>query len=207
MATLMDWIIQHGNQAHWLIFGGALLAGFSIPVSIDLLIMASGLLAATVVPEHTAHLFLSIFLGCYCSAAIAYWVGRLGGKKLFKFRWFAKILPAQRLEKIKKFYQKRGLITLIIGRFIPFGVRNCLFMSIGISSFSFAKFLLWDLLAVSIWSSSCFYTFYKIGENYETLYAYLKTFYFLILICLGVTLIAFIWYKYRRKKITEIPKH
>ena len=203
----MDWIIQHGSEAHWLIFGGAVLAGFSIPISIDLLVMASGLLAATVVPEHTPHLFLSIFLGCYCSAAIAYWIGRLAGKKLLKFRWFTKMLPTKRLEKIKKFYQKRGLITLIGGRFIPFGVRNCLFMSIGISSFSFAKFLLWDLLAVLIWSSSCFYLFYKIGENYETLAFYLKTFHFSLLICLGVTLIAFFWYKYRRKKTTEISKH
>ncbi len=207
MATLIDWITQHSSQAHWLIFGGALIAGIGIPVSIDLLILASGLLAATVVPEHTAHLFLAIFLGSFCSAAIAYWIGRLGGKKLLTFAWFAKLLPPQRLEKIQKFYHKRGLITLIVGRFIPFGVRNCMFMSIGMSSFSFKKFLLWDLIAVSIWSSSCFYLFYKIGENYETLYAYLKTFYFLIFICLGVTLIGLIWYKRTRKKTTEIPKN
>ncbi|MFS8564416.1 MAG: DedA family protein [Rhabdochlamydiaceae bacterium] len=200
MTTLIEWITQHSGYAHWLIFGGALIAGLSIPISIDLLIMTSGLLAATVVPEHTIHLFLAISLGSFCSAAIAYWVGRLGGKKLLTFSWFAKLLPPERLEKIQKFYHKRGLITLIIGRFIPFGVRNCMFMSIGISSFSFIRFLLWDLVAVSIWSSSCFYLFYKIGENHETLYAYLKNFHFLIFISLGVTLIAFIWYNAVRRK-------
>ncbi len=206
MTAWLDWIIQHGEQAHWLIFAGAILAGLSIPVSIDLLVMASGILAATVVPHHTIHLFLAIFLGCYCSAAIAYWIGRLGGKKLLKFAWFAKILTPERLKKIQQFYQKHGLITLILGRFIPFGVRNGIFLTIGASSFSFLKFLLWDLLAVFIWSTSCFYLFYKVGENYEVLLGHLKSFHLLLLGCLGVTLITLIWYKCRKKKITEIPK-
>lgn len=206
MTSWIDWIIQHGEQAHWLIFAGALLAGLSIPVSIDLLIMASGILAATVVPHHTIHLFLAIFLGCYSSAAIAYWIGRIGGKKLLRFPWFAKILTEERLKKIEMFYQKHGLITLILGRFIPFGVRNGIFLTIGASSFSFLKFLLWDLLAVFIWSLSCFYLFYKVGENYQTLLGYLKNFHLLLLCCLGVTLITLIWYKYRKKKMTGIPK-
>ena len=206
MATWLDWIVQHADQAHWLIFAAALLAGLSIPVSIDILVMVSGVLAATIVPHHTIHLFLSIFLGSYCSAAIAYWMGRLGGKKLLKFQWFAKLLNPKRLGKIQNFYQKHGLITLILGRFIPFGVRNCIFLTIGVSSFSFLKFLLWDLLAVFIWSSSCFYLFYKVGENHQVLYEHFKSFYLVVLICLGVKLITLIWYKYKRKKITEIPK-
>ena len=206
MTSWMKWIIQHADQAHWLIFAAALLAGFSLPISIDLLILASAILAATAVPDNTLQLFLAIFLGSYLSASIAYWIGRLGGQKLLKINWFAKFLTPQRLKKIQNFYHKRGLITLILGRFIPFGIRNGLFMSIGISSFSFRKFLLWDLLAVFIWSTSCFYLFYKIGENYETLYSHLKTFQVLLLICLSVTLISLFWYKYRRKKLTEISK-
>lgn len=203
METFIHWIVQHAHHAHWFIFGAILLAGFNIPISADLLILAGAFLAATVVPEHTLYLYLSIFLGCYFSACIAYWFGRLAGKKLGRFSWFSKLLPQERLNKTRRFYQKYGFWTLLIGRFIPFGIRNCIFMTTGMSRLSFVKFAIWDFFACLAWTSCAFYAFFTLGHHYQMVWHYVKTFNLLIFAAFSVTLIAFLWYKRRKKPITE----
>ena len=195
MESLIEIISQHAHHAHWYVFAAIILAGFNIPISTDVLVIASAFMAATVVPEHTLHLYFAILLGCYFSAWCAYWTGRLLGPRLHKLRWFARLIHVERLEKMKKFYEKYGLWTLIIGRFIPFGVRNCIFMSSGMSKMSFTKFALMDALACSIWCSTAFWLFYGLGQSYQMIWDYVKAFNILIFIAFGVTAIGFFWYK------------
>ena len=203
MESFIQWIIEHAHQAHWLIFPIILIAGLNIPISIDVIILAAAFLAATVVPEHIFWLYLSIFLGCYFSAWLAYWLGRFAGEKLCRYAWFSKLLPQKRLEKTRQFYQKYGFWALLLGRFIPFGVRNCIFMSSGMSRVHFGKFALWDFFACLLWSASTFYFFFALGQNYQLVWHTVKTFNILIFVAFSVTLIAFIWYKRRKKPVTE----
>jgi membrane-associated protein len=203
MEQLTEIITQHAHKAHWYLFVAIILAGFNIPFSADLLILAAAILAATIVPEHTWILFFSILFGCYFSAMCAYWLGRMIGGALSKRKFFSKLLNKERLSKIKSFYEKYGLWTLVVGRFIPFGVRNCIFMSSGMSKLHFGKFVLMDALACTLWCSLCFYLFYTLGQNYETIWHYLKTFNLLIFAAFSVTVIGFIWYKIRKKTRTR----
>ena len=115
MDKFFEFVIQTAHLAHWFIFGGIILAGMNIPISADLLVIIASVLAATVVPEHTILLFLSVFLGCYFSAWVAYWIGRKFGPKLMRWRFFQKILSVEKIEKMRIFYEKRGLMALIIG--------------------------------------------------------------------------------------------
>jgi membrane protein DedA with SNARE-associated domain len=108
----------------------------------------------------------------------------------------------KRLRKVQKFYDKYGLYSLIVGRFIPFGVRNAIFMSSGITKIPFTRFLWFDLIACFIWTSICFTGFYLIGHSYETVKHFLASFYLLIFAAFGVTVISFIWYKKRKNKAT-----
>lgn len=203
METFIQWIAKHAHQAHWFIFPLILLAGLNIPISVDVIILAAAFLAATIVPQYTLPLYLSIFLGCYFSAYLAYWLGRLAGKKLSQYKWFSRFLPKERLDKARGFYQKYGFWTLLIGRFIPFGVRNCIFMTSGMSRLHFGKFALWDFFACLLWSSSTFYLFFTLGQHYQTVWHYVKTFNILIFAAFSVTLIALVWYKRRKKPITK----
>lgn len=199
MEGLVAWIVAHADHAHWFIFAAILLAGMNIPISADFIIIASAVLAATTVPEHTIHLFLAVFLGCYFSAWIAYWIGRALGPKLLRWKFFAKILNPERMGRAKHFYEKHGFLTLLIGRFIPFGVRNAIFMSTGMSRVHFGKFLVKDALACFIWTSVSFYLFYVLGQNYQTLYSHVKTFNLLIFSVFSVSVIGVIWYKRKKK--------
>ncbi len=89
MDAFLPFIQDHAQYAHWVIFGLFMLAGLNFPISEDLLIIISGVLAATLVPENTWKLFTAVFLGAYLSDWVVYWIGRLLGSNLEKVRWFA----------------------------------------------------------------------------------------------------------------------
>jgi membrane-associated protein len=203
MEYLTQLITHHAHHAHWYLLTALILAGFNIPFSADVLILMAAILAATVVPENTWLLFGSVLIGCCLSALCAYWFGRLLCATLVKKKFFSKLINPERLEKIKSFYNKYGLWTLIIGRFIPFGVRNCIFMSSGMSKMHFGKFILMDTLACTIWSSTLFYLFFTLGQNYTSLWYHLKRFNLLLFAAFSVTVIGFIWYKTRKKTPTS----
>jgi membrane protein DedA with SNARE-associated domain len=199
MDSWHEFILSHASHAHWFVFGAILLAGVNLPISIDILVIATALVAARILPENTPQLFLSVLLGCYFSAWIAFWIGRVLGPKIARISFFSKLLSPERLEKARKFYMRNGFWALILGRFIPFGVRNCLFMSAGMSRMSFVKFICIDAIACTLWCGSFFYLVYALGNNYETLLSSVKAFNLLIFFAFSVTVIGIIWYKKRKK--------
>ncbi|MCB1107624.1 MAG: DedA family protein [Chlamydiia bacterium] len=205
MHQIVDFVTQNGAYAPWIVFSLILLAGFNLPISTDVIMVLTAFLAATTLPEHTFTLFISILLGSYFSAMICYWMGRKVGIKLLKIKYFSKLLPKERLAKIGKFYEKYGLFTLVIGRFIPFGVRNCLFMTTGMSKANFRKFVIRDALACSTWATISFFTLYRLGQNYEILLSKVKTLNLFIFLAFGVTVIALVWYK-RKKRSRLLDK-
>lgn len=157
-------IIQANIQyAHYIIFGTLLLAGLNIPISEDAMIFISALLASKH-PDYLPHLFIGVYLGAYFSDLICYSLGRFLGPKLFEIRFFAKMVSTERIDKISAYYQNYGVITLIIGRFIPFGVRNALFLTAGLGKMNFIKFALSDLLACTISTVSFFTLYFHYGD-------------------------------------------
>jgi membrane protein DedA with SNARE-associated domain len=201
METIIQFIFEHAQYAHWLLFGALMLAGFNVPISEDLMIIISAVLAATVVPENTYKLFAAVFLGCYISDWVCYWIGRFFGPKLWEISWFAKTFDRKRIDQIHRYYLKYGFRTLLFGRFIPFGVRNCLFLTAGLGKMHFGKFLLSDGIACIISNTTLFTLAYHMGKNYKLLLDFVKKFNILLFAAFVVLLIAFIWYK-RKKKVS-----
>ncbi len=159
-----EFLVTWGPYAPWIIFSLALLAGLNLPISIDILITLSALLAAHYLPEQTYLLYSLFTLGCVFSAWIAYGIGRS----------FGKFVKPERAEKIAIFYKKFGIFAFFICRFIPFGVRNAFFMSSGFSKVPFKKFALFDFLACTFWSTLFFFTIYNLGSNFDTVLSHLK---------------------------------
>ncbi|NGX39108.1 MAG: Inner membrane protein [Chlamydiae bacterium] len=198
MEKWLVFIQNHAAHAHWFLFGATLLAGLNIPISIDLLMIIAATLAAKVVPEHTALLFFAMFFGCIFSAWIAYFLGKKLGTKLLQWPLFSKIFSKKRLAKVKAFNKKRGSFAFIIARFIPFGVRNVLFMVSGMSRTPFKKFALWDAIGCGLWCSLSFFLYYTLGKNIELLYTRVKMVNLLLFAAFSVTVIGIIWYKKKK---------
>ncbi|HSX26316.1 MAG TPA: DedA family protein [Chlamydiales bacterium] len=202
METLIQFIFEHAQYAHWIVFGALMLAGINVPISEDLMIIFSAVLAATVVPENIYKLFAAVFLGCYISDWACYWVGRSLGPKLWNISWFAKTFDRKRIDQIHAYYAKYGFFTLLVGRFIPFGVRNCLFLTAGLGRMPFGRFLLSDGIACICSNTILFTVAYQVGKNYQTLLESIKTFNIFLFSAFVVLIIAFIWYKKKKKVST-----
>lgn len=202
MESLVNFIFAHAVYAPWLIFGSLILAGFHLPISEDLVIIVSGILASSIIPEYALILYLMTFLGCYFSDSIAYWTGRIGRDQLGKFKWFQRtIFSPKVLARVDALYKKYGFFALIFGRFIPFGVRGCLFATIGMGKIHYARFLLKDALACLISSSSLFLVTYALGKNYKFLLNHIKTINIAFFIVFAVTIIGIVcYYLVKRKK-------
>ncbi|NOR79573.1 MAG: DedA family protein, partial [Methyloprofundus sp.] len=141
-----------------------------------------------------------VYLGAYFSDLICYGLGRKFGPKLLEIRFFANMVSPERITKISTYYEKYGVITLILGRFIPFGVRNALFLTAGLGKMNFIKFALSDLLACTISSVSFFTLYYYYGEN---VIAYIKQGN-MVVFSLAFILLAVFWY--RKKKLDSLAK-
>ena len=205
MDSITNFIILHKSYAPGITFVLVLLAGFNLPISIDVIMVLSAFIAATLVPEQTIPLYLSMVIGSYFSAWICYWMGRTVGRKLLKIRYFQKLLPQERLEKVSAFYEKHGLLTLLIGRFIPLGVRNCIFMTTGMSRANFGKFMWRDAIACPLWATTLFFLCFELGHSYEILIRKVKILNLFIFLAFGVTVIGVIWYK-KYKTLVKMRK-
>lgn len=201
LESLQSYIASHETMAPWAIFFSIALAGLNIPISIDLMIILVAITAS-----RSAHLkwqlFAGFFLGCILAAWISYGLGRYLGPKLT-----SKLLPDSKQEKIAALLKKYGAASFFIGRFIPFGFRNCLFMTAGLSKYRFMKFALIDALACLIWSSVFFSLFFSLGASFDEMKGVLKIINLSIVAALGVTVIGLFWYKYKKRLPVDKTPH
>lgn len=200
MEAIVDFIQQNVHLAPYVTFGLLLLAGFNIPISEDLMLFISGTLAAKY-PDHLVPLLTGVFFGAYLSDLICYWMGRLLGPKLWDIKFFANMVSQDKVSKIHNYYEKYGIITLILGRFIPFGVRNGLFLTAGLGKMNFLKFSLSDLTACVISTSVYFPLYYKYGS---TVVEYVKKGNVVIFTIAILVVLAFIVKKKRKKARVSI---
>jgi membrane-associated protein len=197
MEGILENIQANVQWAPYMIFGLLLLAGFNLPVSEDGMLFISGILAAKN-PELKYQLFTGVFLGAYFSDLICYWLGRLLGPKLWKINFFASMVSMDKVDRMNQFYTKYGLVTLLLGRFIPFGVRNGLFLTAGLGKMNFLKFSLSDLLACTISCITFFALYFHFGE---TVIEYVKKGNIIIF---SIAAVALVVYFVRKKRLKSV---
>jgi membrane-associated protein len=198
--ALLNYISSHQDYALWIVFGSLLLAGMSVPISIDVVLVFCAFLAASALPELTFAFYFTILFGCIISGWIAYSMGRFFGRRLLRTAIFTKLVSPKRLDQVAIYYKKYGVYTLILGRFIPFGVRNCIFLTTGLSKMPFLKFALIDACACTLWTSIMFFSFYQLGRNLDLLLHNLKALNIVIFSVFAVAIIILSCYKYAKKK-------
>ena len=171
LEQLLEFIQSNVYLAPFVVFALLLLAGLNLPVSEDVMLFVSGVLAAEY-PDQTLHLFLGVFLGAYASDLICYALfGRYLGSKIFGMKFFSKKGVLKKMRTIESFYDKYGVLTLFFGRFIPFGVRNLLFITAGLGKMNTWKFALSDLCSCLISCSGYFWLYKTYGSS---VFPYLK---------------------------------
>ncbi len=182
-------------------FGLLLLAGLNLPVSEDLVFIISSSIAATTQGVNVYLTFIGCFFGAYFSDIIAFSIGKYAGNKLINYPFFQKMIPAEKIDGVKGYFLKYGGKTLFFGRFIPFGVRNLLFMTSGLIKMKVSKFLMIDILALSVTSTILFSLGYTLGNNRDKIFPYLSQYKFIIFGIFIMIIFSSLFYKKFKTKV------
>jgi membrane protein DedA with SNARE-associated domain len=193
MTDIIQYIQSNIEYAPILIFSLLLLAGFIIPIPEDGMLFISGTLAAKN-PHFLLELFLAVYLGAYFSDLICYSLGRFLGPKILHMKFFARMVRQNQIDKIHDYYQRYGMLTLILGRFIPFGVRNGLFLTARLGKMNAAKFAVADLLACTVSTVTFFTLYYQFGS---TMINYIKEFNIVVFI-FGISIFGYLYLRKSR---------
>jgi membrane protein DedA with SNARE-associated domain len=188
------------HNLHFISFGLLLLAGFNVPVSEDLVFIVSASIAAAVYPENAYIIFAGCFLGAYLSDLIAYSIGRHGLPFIQKFGFLKSDKMKERIVSLHIYFKKYGGKTLFFGRFIPFGVRNIMFITAGLVRVNIFKFMIIDFLALSVTSTILFAVGYKFGENIDLIMIYLSKYKITIFFIFLTVILIFILKHFLKRK-------
>lgn len=139
-----------------------LAVGFFLPG--DSLLVVSGLFAAAG-KLNVALVLLAFFLGSVIGDSTGYWTGRVMGKTLFN-REKSLIFKPSRVEKAKLFFEKYGVKTVILARFVPI-VRTFAPLVVGAAEMPYIKFLTFSLIGGALWISSMVCAGYFLGGVIE----------------------------------------
>ncbi|HPC40366.1 MAG TPA: DedA family protein [Spirochaetota bacterium] len=198
MIDVKEILMGMSPYVQYISFGLLMLSGMSFPISEDIVFIISASIAATVAPHNLYYIFAGCFLGAYVSDITAYLIGRYALKKII----FSLILVRLKLvnpEKLREridvltgYFAAYGGKTLFFGRFIPFGMRNAIFMTCGLIGMNPVKFMLIDLCAVTCTSTILFSLGYAFGNNYDVIIPYLNRYkFFIAALILSVLVIIF----------------
>ncbi len=141
-----------------------ILAGFNIPISEDAVII---LTAGVSFADHSLLIpnWIALYLGIFLSDIMVYWWGHFISKGMFQFRKIQKKLTPEKIRLVAKTIDDYGFRTFIVCRFIPFGVRNTLWLCTGFVGLPFKKFLLYDSIAAVISCSTLYHLVIFLGEK------------------------------------------
>src|SRR2546421_7114905 len=139
-----------------------LAVGFFLPG--DSMLVVSGLFAAAG-KLNVALVMLAFFFGSVIGDSTGYWTGRMMGKTLFN-RESSRVFKPSRVEKAHAFFEKYGVKTVILARFIPI-VRTFAPLVVGAAEMPYSRFLPFSVIGAILWIPSMVLAGYFLGGVIE----------------------------------------
>src|SRR5215210_5542880 len=128
-----------------------LAVGFFLPG--DSLLVVSGLMARTLPDKlNVVYVMIAFFAGSVIGDNTGYWTGRMMGKTLFN-RESSRIFKPSRVAKAHAFFEKYGVKTVILARFVPI-VRTFAPIVVGATGMPYTTYLFFSVLGGALWISS-----------------------------------------------------
>jgi membrane protein DedA with SNARE-associated domain len=151
-----------------------LVENFGIPLPGEALLIAASLYAGT----GRLNIFLVTAVAIAASiggACIGYVIGARGGRRLVERYGRAIRLTPERIDRVEKFFDRRGGWLIVLGRFVE-GVRQLLSIIVGMSEMSFKRFLTFTTVGSVLWCCTWSGVGYFAGDHVETVSRYFTYF-------------------------------
>src|ERR1700687_4897422 len=132
-------------------------------------------------------------IGCNVGSIVAYWVVAAGGRPLVERygRWV--LMSHHDLDRMTKFFEKYGTITVLLGRLLPV-VRTFIAFPAGVAKMPQLRFHIYTFIGSWPWCYALAYAGMKLGEAWHTDPRFEQAFHrFHLVVELGL-LAAIIWF-------------
>lgn len=153
MEFLISFFTDYG---YWAVLFVLIICGFGVPIPEDITLVSGGVIAGLYPESVNSHLMLFVsMLGVLAGDSCMYWLGRIYGIKILRFRLMRKLVTLQRLKMVRDRFSRYGNRVLFVARFLP-GLRAPIYMVAGITRrVSYLRFVLIDfcaaIISVPIW--------------------------------------------------------
>ncbi len=198
MDLLISFFTDYG---YWAVLFVLIICGFGVPIPEDITLVSGGIIAGLYPEDVNVHYMLVVsMLGVLAGDSTMYWLGRIYGIKILRFRPLRKLLSSKRLKMVREKFDQYGNRVLFIARFLP-GLRAPIYMVSGITNqVSYTRFVLLDFCAAIISVPIWVYLGYQGANNRDWLTQQIKTGQHSIYIIIA-TVILYVAYKiYKAKK-------
>lgn len=178
-----------------------IICGFGVPIPEDITLVSGGVISG--LGYANVHIMLVVsLLGVLLGDGTMYWLGRIYGTKILRFRPIRRFLTLKRLRMVRSKFDQYGNRVLFVARFLP-GLRAPIYMVAGITRrVSFTRFLLLDFFAAIISVPIWVYLGDFGASNLDWLHAQIKKGQSVIYIFIAIlaVFLAWKWYKNRKAK-------
>ena len=153
MEFLISFFTDYG---YWAVLFVLIICGFGVPIPEDITLVSGGVIAGLYPESVNSHLMLVVsMIGVLAGDSTMYWLGRIYGTRILRFRPMRKIVTLERLKMVREKFDQYGNRVLFVARFLP-GLRAPIYLVSGITRrVSYTRFVLIDfcaaIISVPIW--------------------------------------------------------
>ncbi|AEC18451.1 DedA family protein [Gallibacterium anatis] len=151
MQLLVEFFSSYGYFAVLFVL---IICGFGVPIPEDITLVSGGIIAG--LGYANPHIMLVVsMLGVLAGDSTMYWLGRIYGVKILRFRPLRRILKPKTMRTVREKFDRYGNRVLFVARFLP-GLRAPIYMVAGITRrISYVRFVVLDfcaaIISVPIW--------------------------------------------------------
>jgi membrane protein DedA with SNARE-associated domain len=215
MEQIISDLFSQYAYSPWLVYGGIclfmLLSAFGLPIPEEVVLISAGFVGyASLNPDKfppptpdaegvNVYLLAAVaFFAVMGADFLIYWLGKVFGPRMFKMRFFSRLVSEEALNKIQNWTKKYGYWAVLIFRFTP-GVRFPGHLMCGAMGMSPWRFIAVDSLAagISVPTQVLLVSFYG-----EFILQYFTRFKLVLFSLFGAALIGFVLWKFLQKRKT-----
>jgi len=142
---------------------GMVLTGMGLPIPEEVFIISAGV-ASSLGELNPWGAFLACFAGAILGDSFVYAVGYHFGRRILREHpWWARVLHAEREERIERMIRRHGLKVFFVNRFL-IGIRAPVYLTAGILRMPFHRFLLADATSAAVVVGLFFGLSYRYGK-------------------------------------------
>ena len=141
-------------------------------------------------------------IGCNLGSVLAYWIGAAGGRPLVERygRWV--LMSHHDLDRMTRFFEKYGTITVLLGRLLPV-VRTFIAFPAGVARMPQLRFHIYTFIGSWPWCFGLAYAGMKLGAAWHTdprFEAAFQRFHLVVELALVAAIVWFVWSHFNRFK-------